>query len=137
MICSGCGASNTSGGISCEYCGTRFPASNNAAERQSDFTEQVVFARWDKRYYYPGIIVETMPEHARVNFLDGDSSTVLNEHIISKDEAFKILDFQGNYNYWGLYYKGVISSYQPLIMSYNDGDVEQIELKQLRGSLRK
>jgi len=43
--------------------------------------------------------------------------------------------FQGNWKYKKLFYRGVISSYQPMIMNYDDGDVEKIQLDQLRGEL--
>jgi len=36
---------------------------------------------------------------------------------------------------WVFFYDGFLSSHQPLVMNYNDGWVEQLDLKQLRGKI--
>ena len=55
--------------------------------------------------------------------------------ILEFEDALNILQLEGNWKHFGLFYKGRISNLNPLVMSYNDGDIEQIELSQLRGKL--
>ena len=98
---------------------------------------QTVFARWRDGYYYPAIVAEVLSGHIKANYLDGDVGIVPNEHVMSLQEGFETLNFQGNWRYLGFFYKGVITSHEPMIMNYNDGDVEQVELRQLRGKMPK
>jgi len=95
---------------------------------------QTVFARWKKRYYYPAIVDEVFDTHVNVTYLDKEVAVVAKEHIIPLQAAFDTLQFQGNWQHGGLYYKGKLASQLPLIMHYNDGDVEQVDLSQLRGT---
>jgi len=98
---------------------------------------QTVFARWKDGYYYPAVVDEILGSHAKVSFLDGDEGRVLKEHMMELQEAFETMNFQGNWKYGGIFFKGVIASHLPMVMHYNDGDVEQIELGQLRGVMPK
>ena len=96
---------------------------------------KTIFARWSPDgYYYPAVVGEVQEKHIRANFLDGQTAMVSKEHTIELQEAFKILDFEGNWKNSGGFYKGVITSHEPTTMNYDDGDVEQIDLKQLRGA---
>ena len=94
---------------------------------------QVCFACWTDGHYYPGVVTEVLPGHAKIAFLDNDTGFVPNEHIVGLDEAFETMEFQGKWQNGLFYYKGVLSSHRPLIMHYNDGAIEKIDLKQLRG----
>ena len=94
---------------------------------------QTVFARWRNGYYYPAIADAVLEDHIQAAFLDGYRAQVSKEHVLELEEAYKTLDFQGNWKHGGLFFKGVIASHDPMIMHYKDGDVEQIELSQLRG----
>ena len=98
---------------------------------------QTVFARWRNSYYYPAVVAEVLKDHIKAHYLDGDVGIVPNKHVMSLQEGFDTLNFQGNWRNLGLFYKGVIAEYDPMIMNYNDGDVEQIELRQLRGKMPK
>jgi len=95
---------------------------------------ETVFARWKPDgYYYPGVIKQVLGESFKISFLDGDTDQVTKEHIVRLQEAFSIMRFEGNWKKRGGFYMGVISSNEPLVMNYDDGDVEQIEIRQLRG----
>ena len=94
---------------------------------------QTVFARWMDGYYYPGVVDEVMEYNARVSFLDGDVGLVPIGHIVELKEAFQTMQLQGNFKNEGLFFRGVLESQESMTMYYNDGDVEQVELKQLRG----
>lgn len=132
--------------IVCQFCDSTF-INEKANFNESNVNEtslnddgelrlgQTIFARWESNgFYYPAIISEIFDNYIRAAYLDGDSGTVLKEHVLSLQEGYKILNFQGNWKYGGIFYKGIIASQQPLIMNYNDGDVEIIELAQLRGA---
>jgi len=93
------------------------------------------FARWTDGKYYPAVVSDIVNNHVKVAYLDGDTGMVLMEHVIELYEAFDTLTFQGDWKGWG-YYSGVLSNTEPLIMEYDDGDVEQVYLKQLRGIRR-
>ncbi|MCL2286055.1 MAG: hypothetical protein FWC32_06765 [Firmicutes bacterium] len=117
------------------------PGMENMSTEADDVAEEVVapnhlcFARWRDGYYYPGIISEILPNHVRVAFLldDEGSGLVSKEDIVQLQEAFNTMDFQGKYEYGWRFYNGVLTNHQPLIMRYDDGDVEQLDLRQLRG----
>ena len=98
-----------------------------------DKTAQFYFARWDDGYYYPGIIGEVLQNKVKFDFLDGNSQHISKDHILKLQEAFDILSFEGNYQNGGSFYEGTLSSYNPMIITYNDGIDEQVELIQLRG----
>jgi len=71
-----------------------------------------------------------------VRFLnDGKVNTVDILDVLFLEDAFKRLNFQGNWKYGGLYYAGQIANYNPLIMNYSDGETEVIKINQLRGYL--
>ena len=95
----------------------------------------ICFARWTDGKYYPAIVSDIIGKHAKVAYLDGTTGMVTLDDAIEIYEAFETLAFQGNWQGWG-YYNGVLSSIQPLVMDYDDGDVEQLHLKQLRGMKR-
>jgi hypothetical protein len=96
---------------------------------------KTVFARWGPDgYYYPGIVGQVLDNHVKIAFLDGYSGLVTKEQIIELEMAFETLNFEGNFQNGGGFYKGVVSSRNPMIINYDDGDVEQIDLKQLRGA---
>jgi hypothetical protein len=96
---------------------------------------QLCFARWRNGYYYPAIIGDVRPAQVRVTFIDDANHTemVAREHVLSVEDAFNTLDFQGNWRNGWAYFSGTLSSFEPLVMDYDDGDVEQINLCQLRG----
>ena len=96
---------------------------------------QTVFARFSSgKFYFPGVIGEIIGDSAKINYLDGDKETVPIKDIIALEEAFRTLRFDGDWDNQGSWYNGVISKTHPLTMKYNDGYVEQIQLKQLRGT---
>jgi len=96
---------------------------------------QLCFAHWNDGYYYPAVISDVLPTLVKVAFLDGDSGQVALEHIARLHEAFDILDFECAYGLLGSYYRGVVISQQPIVFQYDDGVVEQTELRNLRGRL--
>jgi len=95
---------------------------------------QTVFARWSDGYYYPAIVDEIWEQGIQISFLDGEFGLVPPEQIVELEEAFQKMQLQGNWKYEGIYFKGRLNTCEPMIMYYNDGDVEQIELGQLRGA---
>ena len=97
---------------------------------------QLCFALWKDGYYYPAIISEVLPNHAKVALLDGSSGITSKDHVVELAEAFETMEFEGKFRNWWFFYKGKITSHNPMIMHYYDGDVEQIELRQLRGIRR-
>ena len=99
-------------------------------------TNQICFARWRNGYYYPAVIGTIFHDRIRVGYLDGTSGVVSEEDIISLQEAFKTMEFQGRWREGAIFYKGNLSTHlSPMVMNYDDGDVEQIELWQLRGKI--
>jgi len=96
---------------------------------------QTVFARWSDGYYYPAVADEISEHGVKVSFLDGGSCFVSNEQIVELCEAFRTMQIQGNWQNQGLFYNGRLDNSQdPMVMYYNDGDVEAVELSQLRGA---
>ena len=95
---------------------------------------KTVFARWKDGYYYPGVVDKVMEYAVKISFLDGDVGFVPNGHIVELQEAFQTMQLQGNFKNEGIFFKGVLESQETMTMYYNDGDIEQIELKQLRGA---
>ena len=96
---------------------------------------QTVFARWSDGYYYPAVVAEVLDNQIKAAFLDGDSGLVSKDHVIDLEDGFKLLQLQGNWQHHGYFFKGTIENPALMIMHYNDGDVEQVELVQLRGAL--
>jgi len=94
---------------------------------------QVVFALWTDGLYYPAVIAERLLHRANVVFFDGHSATVADEDIMDVEEALKTLNLQGKWKNRRIYYKGSLASFDPMVMHYNDGDVEEIAFRQLRG----
>jgi len=106
------------------------------AEQEGLAHNDLCFAPWNDNYYYPAVITDILPNIVKVAFLDGDSGQVPHEYIISVQEAFETMEFECKYGWMG-YYRGSMSSYQPIIFHYyDDGVVEYAELRQLRGLLR-
>jgi len=97
---------------------------------------QLCFAPWQHdHYYYPCVISNVHPHIVEVAFLDGYSGQVLPEHIVGLQEAFETMAFECKYGWLG-FYRGVISSQQPIVFHYDDGHVEYTELRKLRASRR-
>lgn len=96
-------------------------------------TGQTCFALWRDKYYYPAVIEDVLLHRVKVAFLDGHKGEVREEDIVDLQEAFKTMRFQGRWKNGLVFYKGTITSHNPMVMKYDDGYVEQIELKQLRG----
>jgi len=95
---------------------------------------QTVFAYWKDGYYYPAIVNEILEQNIiEVAFLDGILGLVSSEQIVELQEAFQIMQLQGNFKNNGVFYKGRLKQ-ESMTMYYNDGDIEQVELKQLRGA---
>jgi len=44
------------------------------------------------------------------------------------------MQLQGNWENHGLFYSGRLNTQEPMTMHYNDGDIEQLALKQIRGA---
>jgi len=97
---------------------------------------QLCFARWGDGYYYPGVISDIRINHIRVAYLDGYIKVVPKEYVMELQKGFETLKFQGRWQGW-FFCKGELTNIQPLIMNYNDGEVEQIDLKHLRGKIPK
>ena len=95
---------------------------------------QTVFARWKDGYYYPAVVDEVKECAVKVSFLDGYVGLVPSGHIVELQEAFQTMQLQGNWQNHGIFFKGVLESQESMTMYYDDGDVEQVELKQLRGA---
>ena len=95
---------------------------------------QLCFALWSDGRYYPAVVSEVYHDRVKVAFLDGSSGEASKEHIVDLQEAFKTMDFQGRWQHGLFWYKGTLSTHRPMVMNYDDGSVEQIELRQLRGT---
>jgi len=100
-------------------------------------TNQLCFAPFEGGYYYPAVTGEVFIDRVKVVFLDGYESYVPKEQVMELQEAFNSMEFQGKWKNGWFYFKGILSSHQPLIMCYDDGDVEHINLNQLRGVIPK
>jgi len=101
-------------------------------EVQDTQAHQLYFAHWSRGYYYLAVIDEDLENYVRVTFFDGYKRILPKEQVIELQEAFNTMTFQGNWQEGLFWYNGVLSSLQPLIMAYNDGDVEHVSLSQLR-----
>ena len=116
---------------------SRSPANNPVSTSEAITQGETVFALWEPDgYYYPGVVAAIIERQARISFLDGDEDLVPVEHIINLDTALNTLALEGNWEFLGLFYTGNLSSREPMIMLYDDGDVEQVQLVQLRGARR-
>ena len=93
---------------------------------------QLCFAPWHDNYYYPAVISDVHPNFITVAYLDGYAEQVSPKHIVSIQEALDTMDFECEYGWLG-YYRGIIISQQPIVFEYDDGIVEQTELRKLRG----
>ncbi|MCL2356060.1 MAG: cellulase family glycosylhydrolase [Defluviitaleaceae bacterium] len=136
LQCEKCGANlNPQEGaefITCEYCGVTKALVSEAA---TPVTPDVVFAKWSHDgYYYPATIGESFENHVQALFLDGDVATVDNAHVIDAQHALDNFALEANWKNQGGYFKGRLSGRRPMIMNYDDGDVEQVEMRQLRGA---
>jgi len=99
-----------------------------------NFIGQTVFARWRDGYYYPAVVDSVGDYDVKVSYLDGDIGVVKVRHIVEFEEGMRILRLQSNWQNRGIFFRGNIRGTNPTIMHYNDGDIEEIELKQLRGA---
>ncbi|MCL2572750.1 MAG: hypothetical protein FWE11_10145 [Defluviitaleaceae bacterium] len=94
---------------------------------------QLCFAPWSDGYYYPAVISDAYPHIVDVAFLDGYTGHATPEHIMGLQEGFEMLDFECRYGWLG-FYRGEITSLKPIVFRYyEDGIVQQTELKRLRG----
>jgi len=93
---------------------------------------QLCFAPWLDGYYYPAVVEDILQDHVRVAFLDSDKRTVPKEQVVGLQEAFNTMTFQGNWRDGYCYFGGFLTNHQPLVMVYNDGEVEHVNLYQLR-----
>jgi len=93
---------------------------------------QLCFAPYSDGYYYPAVISDVRPHIVNVAFLDGYSSKVSPMQVIGLKEAFDTLHFECKWGWLG-FYRGMITSREPIIFHYDDGEVEQVELRNLRG----
>ena len=98
-------------------------------------SNQLVFALWDNKYYYPAVTGEIFHNKISVVFLDGASGMVAPDEVVELNEALVTMELQGKWRRGMFWYKGTLTSRQPLIMHYDDGDVEHLHLIQLRGKL--
>jgi len=99
---------------------------------------QLYFANWKSTgHYYPVVILEDLGEQVKVNFLDGHLDVVPRGHIVEIEEVLDNMELQGKWRDGLVYYKGVLVSREPMVMHYNDGDVEQVRINQLRGQVPK
>jgi len=114
--------------VMCEFCGT-----TKIIPRRSN--EEIIFARWEHDgYYYPAKIGQSHERHVQVLFLDGDTATVQKEDIIPLEQVLSTFALEANWKNHGGFFRGKIEGRDPLVMKYDDGDVEIIELRQLRGA---
>jgi len=128
--------------VVCQFCKSTFinekattSVNNQQDEDESLSVGKTVFARWEGNgFYYPAVIAGLFDNSIKAAFLDGDSAMVSVEFVLPLREAFATLAFQGNWKNAGLFFKGTVANQDPLIMNYNDGDVEIVELSQLRGA---
>jgi len=97
-----------------------------------------VFAYWNdgNGYYYSATVNEVFDNDVDVTFLlDGVKNIVPIEQVVDLQKALNTMRFEGNWKRLGVFYEGKLSSHQPIIMNYNDGFVEEVQLKQLRGTI--
>ena len=107
---------------------------------------QTVFAKWHDGYYYPAVINRKIDDDLFVAYLDGSKGVVTHDKTMSIDQGLKTLKMQGRWDHGSIFYKGRIitepmdnahnhhgSTPTFLTMYYNDGDVEVVDLSQLRG----
>ncbi|MCL2530624.1 MAG: hypothetical protein FWE40_00505 [Oscillospiraceae bacterium] len=143
LICERCNSNDlelTGGLLICQACGTKHvpsqQAAPSAASPNSNFPVGTVFARWSDGYFYPGALgeQEQFGDRTQIHFLDGDTAMVLDDDILQLDQAFAVLQMEGNWKHGGVFFKGTVASQNPMVMHYNDGDVEMIQLRQLRGA---
>lgn len=95
---------------------------------------QLCFALWNGKHYYPGVVRSVSLNHVHVDFLDNFTSLVEKQYVVSLQEGLDLLEFEGCWNGWA-FFRGVLTSHQPLVMNYDDGEIEQIPLKYLRGTM--
>jgi hypothetical protein len=93
-----------------------------------------VFARWKDGYFYPGIVSTISDDKYLISYLNGSKDYVPKNQIVGIEESLITMQLQGNWEYGGWFYKGVISNSDPLTMHYNDGDIEKIDWRQIRGA---
>jgi len=141
LQCERCGANlevtHGSNIATCVYCGAskKLHQEVNLSLGAKDMPNDIVFARWPHDgYYYPANIGEIHEHHVQALFLDGETDVVKKEHVVTLQEAFDTFAFEGNWHLRGGFFKGKLSSQQPLIMNYDDGDVEKLGMNQLRGA---
>jgi len=138
LVCENCQGNQfakESGLLVCQFCGTKFISEQPPPPANPSLPENVIFARWSDGFFYPGVVGEWVNGQRRIAFLDGDTGLAAEHDILPLEGALNRLELQGNWKNGGIWFRGSLGSHNPLIMNYNDGDVEQIQLSQLRGSL--
>jgi len=94
---------------------------------------QLCFAPWHDNYYYPAVISDVHPNLVKLAFLDGYTGSVAPGQVLSLQEGFDALHFECKYSWMG-FYKGAVISQEPIVFQYyEDGIMEQTELRRLRG----
>jgi len=121
----------------CQACNTKYMLElTQVSDTNPAFPENAIFARWTNGYFYPGVPNdEWVDEQRKIDFLDGSTGLVSAEDILPLEDALARLELQGNWQNNGIFYKGSLGGRDPLVMHYNDGYKEQIQLVQLRGTL--
>ena len=140
LICENCQGNQfvkESGLLACQFCGTKFVPDHTPPPLAANpaLPEHVVFARWRDGFFYPGVAGEWVNGQRMIAFLDGDTGLAAQHDILPLEDALARLELQGNWQHLGMFFRGSLGSRSPLVMHYNDGDVEQIQLRQLRGAM--
>ncbi|MCL2407752.1 MAG: hypothetical protein FWC95_07470 [Defluviitaleaceae bacterium] len=97
------------------------------------------FAKWRNGYYYPGVVRRITSTEVTIDFLDGSMDRADSSELISLRDGLANLALQGNWKQGFFWYKGrlgeTVSPREAMTFYYDDGDIEEIALKQLRGKL--
>jgi hypothetical protein len=138
VFCNKCGNQQPEDTAFCSKCGAQQASAVLEQTSQQEQTAQMqigqkVFALWeDDGYYYPALIDEVFKDCYKVSYLDGEEDTVPKQCVVQLQEALKTMSLECNLNKSGVFYGCVLSNHQPLTVTYDDGEVEQIEISQLR-----
>ena len=96
--------------------------------------KQMMFTKWEENgYYYPALVNPLPDGNMKADFLNGNTSVISTDQMVSIEEAYETFQFQGKWKNGGIFYSGKLISHEPLTMVYDDGDYEVITLHQLRG----
>ena len=138
LICEKCHSNDlvkVEGLFVCQACQTKYMPEQTPAAADPSLPEDVIFARWTDGFFYPGVAGEWHGEHRKIMFLDSDVGLAAEHDILPLEDALARLELQGRWKNGGMWFRGSLGSRNPLVMHYNDGDVEHIQLRQLRGAV--